>query len=70
MCERWIYSACLCFALDLPEEQARTGFHYAYSIYQVEYSRNLLFPYAAPQLEQAFQRYGLTGPVLDWMCAR
>lgn len=41
-CERWIYSACLCFALDL-EEQKKSGFHYSYSIYQVEYSRNLLF---------------------------
>src|SRR5262252_1385462 len=41
VCERWIYSACLCFALDI-EEQERTSFHYDYSIYQVEYSRNLL----------------------------
>jgi hypothetical protein len=41
-CERWIYSACLCFALDL-EEQKKSGFHYSYSIYQLEYSRNLLF---------------------------
>ena len=30
-CERWIYSACLCFALDL-EEQQRSGFHYQYSV--------------------------------------
>jgi len=42
VCDRWIYSACLCFGLDT-EEQERSGFHYAYSIYQVEYSRNLLF---------------------------
>jgi hypothetical protein len=27
VCERWIYSACLCFALDL-EEQERSGFRY------------------------------------------
>lgn len=54
VCERWIYSACLCFALDY-EEQERTGFHYAYSIYQVEYSRNLLFMRGS-QLEQVFQR--------------
>lgn len=40
--ERWLYSSCLCFALSL-EEQARTGFRYDYSIYQMEYSRNLLF---------------------------
>lgn len=42
VCERWIYSACLCFALDL-SEQKKSGFQYAYSVYQVEYSRNLLF---------------------------
>lgn len=40
--DRWIYTACLCFGLDL-DEQARSGFRYTYSIYQVEYSRNLLF---------------------------
>ena len=39
--DRWIYS-CLCFGLDL-DEQARGAFHYTYSVYQVEYSRNLLF---------------------------
>jgi hypothetical protein len=54
VCERWIYSTCLCFALDL-EEQERSGFSYAYSIYQVEYSRNLLFQRGA-QMEQVFQR--------------
>jgi len=42
VCERWIYSACLCFALDLSEQQ-HSGFHYSYSVYQSEYSRNLLF---------------------------
>jgi hypothetical protein len=54
VCERWIYSACLCFALDI-EEQQRTSFHYDYSIYQVEYSRNLLF-LDGTQMEQVFQR--------------
>ena len=54
VCERWIYSTCLCFALDIDEQQ-RTGFQYAYSIYQVEYSRNLLF-LRGSQLEQVFQR--------------
>ena len=54
VCERWIYSACLCFALDF-EEQERTSFHYDYSIYQVEYSRNLLF-LDGTQMEQVFQR--------------
>ena len=40
--DRWMYTACLCFGLDLAD-QARSGFGYAYSIYQVEYSRNLIF---------------------------
>jgi hypothetical protein len=42
VCDRWVYSSCLCFALSL-EEQERSGFHYRYSCYQLEYSRNLLF---------------------------
>jgi hypothetical protein len=42
VCRRWIYSACLCFGLDLDEQQ-RSGFGYALSVYQVEYSRNLIF---------------------------
>jgi hypothetical protein len=42
VCERWIYTTCLCFALEL-EEQKRSGFRYQYSNYQVEYSRNLIF---------------------------
>src|SRR6266849_3259909 len=54
VCERWIYSACLCFALSIGEQE-RTGFRYAYSVYQVEYSRNLLF-HRGSQLEQVFQR--------------
>jgi DNA-binding transcriptional ArsR family regulator len=54
VCERWIYSACLCFALDV-EEQERTHFRYAYSVYQVEYSRNLLFAIGG-QMEQVFER--------------
>jgi hypothetical protein len=54
VCDRWIYSACLCFGLDLAE-QARSGFRYAYSIYQAEYSRNLLFRSGA-QMEDLFDR--------------
>jgi len=54
LCERWIYSTCLCFALSL-EEQARTGFRYSYSNYQVEYSRNLLFKRGS-QMETLFNR--------------
>jgi hypothetical protein len=53
LCDRWIYSACLCFALDL-EEQRLSGFHYQYSNYQIEYSRNLIFEVGG-QMEQVFQ---------------
>ena len=42
VCNRWIYTACLCFGLDT-DEVLRSGFRYDYSVYQVEYSRNLLF---------------------------
>jgi hypothetical protein len=52
LCERWIYSACLCFALTT-EEQTRSGFHYAFSVYQCEYSRNLLFT-RGRHMEQVF----------------
>ena len=47
--------------LDVPvlragsQEQERTGFHYQYSVYQVEYSRNLLF-HPGGQMEEVFQR--------------
>src|SRR5216683_831172 len=61
VCERWIYSACLCFALGIGEQE-RTGFRYAYSVYQVEYSRNLLF-HLGSQLEQVFQPLHGQGPV-------
>ena len=52
-CERWIYTTCLCFALD-QEEHQRCGFHYEYSVYQIEYSRNLLFD-SGRQMDQVFQ---------------
>src|SRR5246127_4925334 len=42
VCRRWIYTACLCFALDLDEQQ-RSGFAYGFAVYQLEYSRNLIF---------------------------
>jgi hypothetical protein len=42
VCQRWIYSACLCFGLDL-DEQHRSGFAYGFAVYQLEYSRNLIF---------------------------
>ena len=50
--DRWIYTACLCFGLDLTD-QARSGFGYAYSVYQLEYSRNLIFASGAV-MERAF----------------
>jgi hypothetical protein len=50
--DRWIYTACLCFGLDL-DEQHRSGFGYAYSVYQLEYSRNLIFESGAV-MERAF----------------
>jgi len=53
VCERWIYSACVCFGLDLAEQE-KTHFQYDYSIYQEEYSRNLLFRRGS-ELEQVFQ---------------
>jgi hypothetical protein len=52
VCERWIYG-CLCFALDF-DEQKRSGFHYQYSSYQIEYSRNLVFEVGG-HLDQVFQ---------------
>ena len=42
LCERWIYSTCLCFALS-HEDRKRSGFAYQYSVFQLELSRNLLF---------------------------
>jgi hypothetical protein len=53
VCDRWIYSACLCFGLDLDQIEA-SGFGYAYSVYQVEYSRNLIFANGA-QTSQVFR---------------
>jgi hypothetical protein len=53
VCDRWIYSACLCFALDLDEQQ-RSGFRYQYSTYQLEYRRNLVFAVGG-RMDQVFQ---------------
>lgn len=52
VCERWIYSSCLCFALDLAE-QKQSGFHYRFSVFQTEYSRNLLFS-RGREMDQVF----------------
>lgn len=54
VCDRWIYTACLCFGLDLAQQQA-SGFRYNYSVYQVEYSRNLIFRFGG-EMEQLFAR--------------
>ena len=50
--DRWIYTACLCFGLDL-DDQRRSGFRYDYSIYQLEYIRKLIFR-SGRQMESAF----------------
>jgi hypothetical protein len=34
VCDRWIYTACLCFGLDLAEQE-RSGFTYGYSVYTI-----------------------------------
>ena len=52
VCDRWIYTACLCFGLDLADQEA-SGFVYDYSVFQVEYSRNLLFCNGA-RMQRAF----------------
>ena len=63
--DRWVYSACLCFALSR-EQQQRSGFHYAYSCYQLEYSRNLVFK-SGRQLDAVYQ--GLIDARADcWTC--
>jgi len=53
VCDRWIYSCCLCFGVQTADQE-RTGFRFQYSVYQLEYSRNLLFT-VGRQLEQVFQ---------------
>jgi hypothetical protein len=54
VCDRWIYTACLCFGLDLAE-QGVGGFGYDYSARQAEYSRKLLFR-SGPRMEDLFER--------------
>lgn len=53
VCDRWVYSCCLCFALKR-EQQDRSGFRYDYSCYQLEYSRNLLF-WRGRMMDEVFQ---------------
>lgn len=51
VCERWLYT-CLAFGLSL-EEQKQSRFQYCYSVYQAEYSRNLLFRHGG-EMEEVF----------------
>jgi hypothetical protein len=64
VCDRWVYSTCLCFALDRAEQQ-RSGFRYQYSCFQLEYSRNLVFA-RGTVLEEVYQGFiDRTRRVLD-----
>jgi hypothetical protein len=54
LCERWLYSSCLCFGLPVAEQRS-SGFKYRYSVWQLEYSRNFLFRDAGT-LEEVFQK--------------
>jgi len=54
VCERWIYSSALCFALTR-EEQRRSSFQYQYSVFQLELSRNLLFQ-RGTTMEEVYQK--------------
>src|SRR4029078_11169417 len=42
VCQRWIYTACLCFGLDR-DEQHRSELVYGSASYQLDYSPNLIF---------------------------
>jgi hypothetical protein len=53
-CERWLYSACLCFGLRV-EDQTRSRFRYRFSVWELEYSRNLLFR-DGQLLDQVYQK--------------
>lgn len=54
LCERWIYSTCLCFALP-DEDRKRSHFQYQYSVFQLELSRNLLF-WRGTTMNEVYQR--------------
>jgi len=53
VCRRWIYSACLCFALPQADQQ-QSQFEYLFSCYQLELSRNFLF-HQGSALEEVYQ---------------
>ena len=54
LCERWIYSVCLCFALS-NEDRNRSRFQYQFSVFQLELSRNLLF-WRGTTMNEVFQK--------------
>jgi hypothetical protein len=54
LCERWIYSTCLCFALP-DEDRKRSHFQYQYSVFHLELSRNLLF-WRGTTMNEVYQR--------------
>jgi hypothetical protein len=54
LCERWIYTTCLCFALP-HEDRKRSGFCYQYSVFQLELSRNLLF-WRGTMMEEVYHK--------------
>jgi len=78
LCDRWIYTSCLIFALDL-EEQKRGVFQYRYSTYQLEYSRNLCFS-SGSKMWELLQRLvdrtrsrldlKIVKTIFDWCCGR
>lgn len=53
VCQRWIYR-CLWFVMDKQQQEA-TGIQYKFSIYQIEYSRNLLFN-RGRQMDTVYQK--------------
>jgi hypothetical protein len=67
LCERWIYSTCLCFALP-SESRKRTGFAYQYSVFQLELSRNLLF-LRGTTMDEVYQNSS-TGLENRWISSR
>jgi hypothetical protein len=54
VCDRWIYSSALIFALS-SEAQRRSGFTCQYSVFQLELSRNLLFC-CGTTMDEVFQK--------------
>jgi hypothetical protein len=54
LCERWLYSTCLCFALP-NDDRKRSGFAYQYSVFQLELSRNLLF-WRGTTMDEVYQK--------------